>query len=72
MKYFKKVIMTLIILLIFFIILNKLPDESLNSKIKIGVSDDSSGLIINYMINNDRLKNVELDKNFEPYFIKDC
>ncbi|ABS34104.1 hypothetical protein EXN48_13675 [Clostridium botulinum] len=72
MKYLKKIIITLTILIIFILVLNKLPDESLNSKIKIGVSDDSSGLVINYMINNNRLKNADLDENFEPYFIKDC
>ncbi len=59
MKYLKKIIITLTILIIFILVLNKLPDESLNSKIKIGVSDDSSGLVINYMINNNRLKNAD-------------
>ena len=72
MKDLKKIIITLTILIIFILVLNKLPDESLNSKIKIGVSDDSSGLVINYMINSNKLKNADLDENFEPYFIKDC
>lgn len=62
MKYLKNYY-NLTILIIFILVLNKLPDESLNSKIKIGVSDDSSGLVINYMINNNRLKNADLDEN---------
>ncbi len=32
MKYLKKIIITLTILIIFILVLNKLPDESLNSK----------------------------------------
>jgi hypothetical protein len=46
-----------------------LPEEKLGDKIKIGVSDDISGFIVDYMITDEKL---DVGDELEAYFIKDC
>lgn len=49
-----------------------LPEEELNEKIKIGVSDDISGFVIDYMLSKKNFNNVEIEENIEEYIIRDC
>ncbi len=49
-----------------------IPVEIKTIYIKIGVSDDSSGLIIDYLIRNKGLKDISTKKEFQSYSIKDC
>lgn len=46
-----------------------LPEENLSENVKIGVSDDTSGFVIDYMIENEE---IGISDQLEPYFIKDC
>lgn len=46
-----------------------LPEENLSEKIRIGVSDDISGFVVDYMIREEKL---DIDNELEAYFIKDC
>ncbi|GIM32300.1 hypothetical protein PAGU1678_15700 [Paraclostridium bifermentans subsp. muricolitidis] len=46
--------------------------EKIDGNIRIGVSDDTSGFIINYMINKDYFTDVEIENLIEPYSINDC
>ncbi|MCT4508294.1 MAG: hypothetical protein N4A48_05940 [Tepidibacter sp.] len=48
-----------------------LPTEQKSENIKIGVSDDISGFVIDYMIKEKEL-NVSLENNFESISIRDC
>ncbi|HLR35159.1 MAG TPA: hypothetical protein VK071_07530 [Tissierellales bacterium] len=48
-----------------------LPEENLGEKIKIGVSDDTSGFVVDYMIRHGNLSGLGEDE-MEAYFIKDC
>lgn len=58
-------IIGIVIFLIFF-----LPSEVLpGGKIRIGVSDDISGFVVDYMIREEKLK---VGEELEAYFIKDC
>lgn len=47
-------------------------DEKLEGSIRIGVSDDTSGFVINYMKNKDYFEDVEIENLIEPYSIADC
>lgn len=47
-------------------------DEKIDGNIKIGVSDDTSGFVINYMKNNGYFCDVEVENLIEPYSINDC
>lgn len=67
----KKFGVFLIIICCLVIGIRAMPHEQLNENIKIGVSNDTSGIVIDYMIKTERLNNAELDRNFEPYSIKD-
>lgn len=67
----KSIIIILIIILIIigvFII----PGEKKDQRIKIGAADDSSGMLIDYIIRNKGLENINLEKNFEAYSVQDC
>ncbi len=48
-----------------------LPEENLGEKIKIGVSDDTSGFVVDYMIQHGNPLGLGEDE-LEAYFIKDC
>ena len=62
----------LIIVLVIFMGIFIIPGEKKDDRIKIGVSDDSSGMLIDYMIRNKGLDNVSLKKSFESFSVKDC
>lgn len=47
-------------------------DKSIKEKLRIGVSDDTSGFVINYMQNKKYLKNVEVEDFIQKYSILDC
>lgn len=57
-------------LMLTFIIL--FPKEELSNNVKIGVSDDTSGLVIDYIIKNKSLSKFEKIEEYESYFISDC
>lgn len=60
----------LIIFIIGILILYFFPKESFNEeKIRIGVSDDISGFVVDYIIKQEKLK---VGDELEAYFIKDC
>lgn len=47
-----------------------LPSEVLvGGKVRVGVSDDISGFVVDYMIKDEKLKAGD---ELEAYFIKDC
>lgn len=47
-----------------------LPSEVLvGGKVRVGVSDDISGFVVDYMIKDEQLK---VGDELEAYFIKDC
>ena len=64
-----RVFLMILIIVIAISITLFLPGENLGGKIKIGVSDDISGFIVDYMIENEKL---DIGDEFEAYFIKDC
>lgn len=47
-------------------------DEKIEGNIRIGVSDDTSGFVINYMKNKNYFQDVEIENLLEPYSIADC
>lgn len=47
-------------------------EKSIDEKLRIGVSDDTSGFVIDYMKNRKYLKDVELEDFIEKYSILDC
>ena len=50
-----------------------LNDENyIEEKIRIGVSDDTSGFVINYMKDKNYLKDVEMKDFIDAYSISDC
>lgn len=60
----------LIIFVIGIIIVFFFPTEVFNEgKIRIGVSDDISGFVVDYIIKEEKL---EVGDELEAYFIKDC
>lgn len=47
-------------------------EKTIEENIRIGVSDDTSGFVINYMKNKEYLENVNIENIIEPYSISDC
>lgn len=68
-KLINKFFFTAIIILIIIAVVIYLPTEIKSEKLKIGVSDDISGFVVDFMINN---PDIEISNDLEPYFIKDC
>lgn len=58
-----------IIIIIVALVVVALPSEKISQKIKIGVSDDISGFVVDFMIDN---TNINVSNDLETYFIKDC
>lgn len=56
---------------ILFLLYMYLPTEQKSENIRIGVSDDISGFVIDYMIKEKEL-NASLENNFESFSIRDC
>lgn len=54
------------------VFLNFEDEKSIKGKIRIGVSDDTSGFVINYMINKNYFEDVKINEIMESYSISDC
>ena len=65
----KRIFLMLAILILIVIIAFNLPKEEVLGRVKIGVSDDISGFVVDFMIKDESLK---LEDSLEAYFIKDC
>ena len=46
--------------------------EKIDGNIRVEVSDDTSGFVINYMINQNYFSDVDIENLLEPYSINDC
>ena len=46
--------------------------EKIYGNIRVGVSDDTSGFVINYMINQKYFSDLDVENLIEPYSINDC
>jgi ABC-type amino acid transport substrate-binding protein len=46
--------------------------EKISGKVRIGVSDDTSGFVIDYMKSKDNFKNLQLVNNLDTYTVADC
>ena len=46
--------------------------EKIEGNIRIGVSDDTSAFVINYMKNKNYFEDVKIDSLIESYSIADC
>ncbi len=68
----KNIILVAIIIISLIIAINFMPKEKINDKIKIGVANDISGMVIDYMIKNKRLNNADIHEDFESYTMNDC
>lgn len=63
-----KIIILFSITLLIVVVLSGIKDKTeLDAKIRIGVSDDMSGFVVDYMI-----KGTQESSSMEAYFIKDC
>ena len=65
----KRIISITVIVLIITVIAFTLPKEKPSKNVKIGVSDDISGFVVDYMTQD---KKHSKKNTIEPYFIKDC
>lgn len=73
MKLENKNIILFFTIIIFLIIgIQIIPKEKKNEKIKIGVANDISGIVVDYMIKNKGLNNAQVESNFESYTMNDC
>ena len=66
----KKILSIAMIILIIIAIAFELPKEKHTENVKIGVSDDTSGFVIDYMTTNE--DNKSKVESIEAYFIQDC
>ncbi|HBG3229338.1 TPA: hypothetical protein KP555_003334, partial [Clostridioides difficile] len=46
--------------------------EEIKGKLRIGVSDDTSGFVINYMVNRDYFENIKVSDIMDIFTINDC
>lgn len=73
MDKIKNITLGIIILIGSLVILFFNPkNEKIEGSIRIGVSDDTSGFVINYMKNKNYFKDVEIESLIESYEIADC
>jgi hypothetical protein len=69
----KNILIGIIILIgSLFILFFNPNDEKIDGNIRIGVSDDTSGFVINYMVNKNYFSDVDVENLLEPYAINDC
>lgn len=54
------------------LLLNFNNDKQIKSKIRIGVSDDTSGFVISYMMKKNNFKNVQINDLLDTYSMADC
>ncbi|CCK98770.1 Uncharacterised protein [Clostridioides difficile] len=74
MENIKNIIILFIIILgsIFIIFFNFEYKEEIKGKLRIGVSDDTSGFVINYMVNRDYFENIKVSDIMDIFTINDC
>ncbi|MCC0635353.1 hypothetical protein IC214_12030 [Clostridioides sp. ES-S-0190-01] len=74
MERIKNIIILFVIILgsIFIIFFNFEDKEEIKGKLRIGVSDDTSGFVINYMINKDYFESIKVSDVMETFTINDC
>lgn len=74
MENIKNIIILFIIILgsIFIIFFNFEDKEEIKGKLRIGVSDDTSGFVINYMVNRDYFENIKVSDIMDVFTINDC
>ncbi|MBZ9633766.1 hypothetical protein G9F70_005735 [Clostridium sp. FP1] len=68
----KNIVLAFITIILLIIGIIFMPKEKLKDKIKIGVANDISGMVIDYMIKNKRLNNADIHEDFESYTMNDC
>lgn len=69
----KDIVKIISIIFIFtFIVLSNFKTEKVTGNIRLGVSDDTSGLILNYMQDKNYFENVESENIIDSYSIADC
>ena len=69
----KNKFLLVIVLIVCLLITSKnFKEDTIEENIRIGVSDDTSGFVINYMKNKDYLESVDIENLIEPYSIADC
>lgn len=69
----KNKFLLVIVLIVCLLITSKnFKEDTIEENIRIGVSDDTSGFVINYMKNKDYLGSVDIENLIEPYSIADC
>lgn len=67
------VLLSMIFLGCILLVFTNFNDENyIEEKIRIGVSDDTSGFVINYMKDKNYLKDVEMKDFIDAYSISDC
>lgn len=62
----------LFIVCVLIMLVNFKNEKTIEENIRIGVSDDTSGFVINYMKNKEYLQSVDIENLIEPYSIADC
>ncbi|KPI51250.1 hypothetical protein IM33_13145 [Clostridioides difficile] len=74
MDNIKNIIILFIVILvsIFIIFFNFEDKEEIKGKLRIGVSDDTSGFVINYMENRDYFENIKVSDIMDIFTINDC
>lgn len=74
MENMKNIIILFIIILgsIFIIFFNFEDKEEIKGKLRIGVSDYTSGFVINYMVNRDYFENIKVSDIMDIFTINDC
>lgn len=74
MDNIKNIIILFIVILgsIFIIFFNFEDKKEIKGKLRIGVSDDTSGFVINYMENRDYFENIKVSDIMDIFTINDC
>lgn len=74
MENIKNIIILFIIVLgsVFIIFFKFEGKEEIEGKLRIGVSDDTSGFVINYMLNRDYFENIKVSDIMDTFTINDC
>lgn len=49
-----------------------LKGDNTEYKLRVGVSDDTSSLVINHMLENEYIKDITLENFVEKYSVSDC
>lgn len=63
---------TIILICLLLLFLNFNTKDHIKSKMKIGVSDDTSGFVINYMTEKNIFEGLEINVILDMYSVSDC